>query len=276
MIESHLRSRAALLVGLRKRGDSLRCFERRVNQGSASVNNLRSYHKRMSINIGFLLFPNLTQLDLTGPAQVLSRIPGAKIHLIWKSIEPVVTDVGFTINPTTTFAGCPQLDVLSVPGGSGISEQMLDEETLSFLRRQSERAKYITSVCNGSLILAAAGLLVGYKSACHWMWSSHLQRFGAHAVGERVVRDRNHISGGGVTAGIDFAFTLAVELAGEEVAQRIQLTLEYDPQPPLRCGTPAQAGPHMVQQVRALQAERIKRIEQSIAVAASNFAAQHE
>jgi len=222
----------------------------------------------MSINIGFLLFPNLTQLDLTGPAQVLSRIPEAKVHLVWKSIEQVLTDVGFTINPTTTFANCPRLDVLFVPGGSGINEQRVDQETLNFLRHESQHAKYITSVCNGSLILAAAGLLVGYKSACHWMWSSYLERFGAKAIDARVVRDRNHLSGGGVTAGIDFALTLAAEIAGEEVAKRIQLALEYDPQPPFNCGTPKKAGPEIVEKVLLLQNERIKRIEQKIPTAA--------
>jgi cyclohexyl-isocyanide hydratase len=155
-----------------------------------------------------------------------------------------------------------------VPGGSGINEQMVDQETLNFLRHQSKHAKYITSVCNGSLILGAAGLLVGYKSACHWMWSSYLERFGAQAVDARVVRDRNHFSGGGVTAGIDFALTLAAEIAGQEVAQRIQLALEYDPQPPFNCGTPAKAGPEIVEKVLLLQNERIKRIEQNIVIAA--------
>jgi cyclohexyl-isocyanide hydratase len=229
----------------------------------------------MSINIGFLLFTNLTQIYLTWPAQDLSRITEAKIHLIWKSIEPVLTDVGFTINPTTTFVDCPQLDVLCVPGGSGINEQMVDQETIGFLRHQSEHAKYITSVCNGSLILAAAGLLVDYKTACHWMWSRYLERFGAQAVDARVVRDRNHFSGGGVTAGIDFALTLAAEIAGEEVAKRIQLTLEYDPQPPFNCGTPTKAGPEIVEKVLLLQSERIKRIEQNIAIAATNNANRH-
>jgi len=184
------------------------------------------------------------------------------------SINIGFLDVGFTINPTTTFADCPQLDVICVPGGSGINEQMVDQETLNFLRHQSQHAKYITSVCNGSLILAAAGLLVGYKSACHWMWSSYLERFGVQAVDARVVRDRNHFSGGGVTAGIDFALTLAAEIAGEEVAKRIQLALEYDPQPPFNCGTPTKAGPEIVEKVLLLQAERIKRIEQNIVIAA--------
>jgi cyclohexyl-isocyanide hydratase len=151
---------------------------------------------------------------------------------------------------------------------------MVDQETLNFLRNQSQQAKYITSVCNGSLILAAAGLLVGYKSACHWMWSSYLERFGAQAIDARVVRDRNHLSGGGVTAGIDFALTLAAEIAGEDVAKRIQLALEYDPQPPFSCGTPKKAGPEIVDKVLLLQAERIKRIEKNIVLAAGALGQQ--
>jgi len=216
------------------------------------------------INIGFLLFPNLTQLDLTAPAQVLSRIPNAKIHLAWKNSSPVKTDVGFSICPTTTFSQCPQLDVLCVPGGFGIGEQIIDNETLGFLRTQSKNAKYITSVCNGSLILGAAGLLKGHKSACHWIWKQYLHKFGVEAVDGRVVRDGKHISGGGVTAGLDFAFTLASELAGEEVAKMLQLGLEYDPQPPFDCGTPAKAGSGLVEKVLALQIERIKKIELNI------------
>ena len=216
------------------------------------------------INIGFLLFPNLTQLDLTAPAQVLSRIPNAKIHLAWKDISPVQTDVGFSINPTTTFSQCPQLDVLCVPGGFGIGEQMIDGETLDFLRTQSKNAKYITSVCNGSLILGAAGLLKGQKSACHWIWKKYLDKFGAIPVDGRVVRDGRHISGGGVTAGLDFAFTLAAELVGEEVAKMLQLGLEYEPQPPYDCGNPSKAGDELVEKVLALQIERIKKIELNI------------
>lgn len=216
------------------------------------------------INIGFLLFPNLTQLDLTAPAQVLSRIPNAKIHLAWKDTNPVKTDVGFSINPTTSFNNCPQLDVLCVPGGFGIGEQVIDSETLGFLRTQSKNAKYITSVCNGSLILGAAGLLKGHKSACHWIWKKYLHKFGAEAVDGRVVRDGKHISGGGVTAGLDFAFNLASELAGEEVAKMLQLGLEYEPQPPYDCGTPIKAGNELVEKVLALQIERIKKIELNI------------
>jgi cyclohexyl-isocyanide hydratase len=215
-------------------------------------------------HIGFLLFPQVTQLDLTGPAQILGRIPDAKVHLVWKTREPVMTDVGFSINPTTTFEECPQLDVLCVPGGFGIGPLFGDEDTLSFLRRQGEQARYVTSVCNGSLVLGAAGLLEGYRSACHWMWRHYLPRFGATPVAERVVRDRNRVSGGGVTAGIDFGLALAAELAGEEVAKALQLAFEYDPQPPFACGSPEGAGPELVARLRGFQAGRLKQMEEEM------------
>lgn len=206
------------------------------------------------IQIGILLYPNVTQLDATGPAQVLSRVPGAKMHMIWKTRDPVPTDAGFSIVPTTTFADCPQLDVICVPGGGGQVAVMGDAEALDFLRKQAAKARYVTSVCTGSLILGAAGLLKGYKSACHWAWRDMLKDFGATPVAERVVRDRNRISGGGVTAGIDFGLTVAAELAGEEAAKSIQLVLEYDPQPPFDAGSPEKAG-----------AERVKRIYERLA-----------
>ncbi|TAJ41165.1 MAG: DJ-1/PfpI family protein [Reyranella sp.] len=202
------------------------------------------------IQIGILLYPNVTQLDATGPAQVLSRVPGAKMHMIWKTRDPVPTDAGFSIVPTTTFADCPRLDVICVPGGGGQTVLMTDDETLDFLRRQAATARYVTSVCTGSLVLGAAGLLKGYKSACHWAWRDMLPAFGAIPVAERVVRDRNRISGGGVTAGIDFGLTVAAELAGEEVAKSIQLVLEYDPQPPFDSGSPEKAGVERVARIR--------------------------
>ena len=199
-----------------------------------------------TLQIGILFFPNVTQLDAMGPAQVLSRLPGAKMHMIWKNRDPVTTDSGFAVLPTTTFADCPQLDVICVPGGAGQVALMNDEETLAFLRRQAEGARYITSVCTGSLVLAAAGLLKGYRSACHWSVRDELAAFGATPVAERVVRDRNRLSGGGVTAGIDFGLTLAAELAGEQVAKTIQLMMEYDPKPPFDTGSPEKAGPELV------------------------------
>ena len=147
-----------------------------------------------TLNIGILLYPDVTQLDATGPAQFLARLPGGKLHMIWKTRDPVSTDAGFSIVPTTTFADCPQLDVICVPGGFGQVAVMTDDETLAFLRKQAAGARYVTSVCTGSLILGAAGLLKGYKSACHWAWRDMLTDFGAIPVAERVVRDRNRIS----------------------------------------------------------------------------------
>jgi cyclohexyl-isocyanide hydratase len=204
------------------------------------------------IHIGFLIYPGVTQLDVTGPAQILSRVPGAVIHMIWKTLEPVPTDAGFSINPTDDFVNCPNLDVICVPGGMGQRPLMADAEVLAFLARQGGQARYVTSVCSGSLLLGAAGLLKGYRSACHWAFRDALPMFGAEAVAERIVHDRNRISGGGVTAGIDFGLALAAELAGEEVAKEIQLFVEYNPAPPFNAGTPETAGPALEARVRAV------------------------
>jgi cyclohexyl-isocyanide hydratase len=210
----------------------------------------------MTLNIGFLLFPMVTQLDMTGPAQLLGRVPGAKTHFIWKTLDPVMTDAGFAIVPTQTFDSCPKLDVLVVPGGFGTLALFNDQETLAWLRTQGDGARYVCSVCNGSMVLGAAGLLKGYRSACHWAWGHTLENFGATFVRERVVRDRNRMSGGGVTAGIDFGLTLVAELAGEEMAKLLQLALEYDPAPPFDCGSPDKAGPERVAQIQALMTQR--------------------
>jgi cyclohexyl-isocyanide hydratase len=203
-----------------------------------------------TLQIGILIYPDVTQLDATGPAQFLARLPGAKLHMIWKTRDPVPTDAGFSIVPTTTFADCPRLDVICVPGGFGQVALMTDPETLDFLRTQAATARYVTSVCTGSLVLGAAGLLKGYRSACHWAWRDLLKDFGATPVAERVVRDRNRISGGGVTAGIDFGLTLAAELVGEEAAKTLQLSFEYDPQPPFNSGSPEKADPALVKRMR--------------------------
>lgn len=198
------------------------------------------------IAIGILIFPDITPLDAVGPAQVLSRVPGATVHLIWKDLSPVSTDAGFSMLPTRTLESCGKLDVLCVPGGVGQIPLMSDREVLEFLRRQAAGARFVTSVCTGSLLLGAAGLIEGYKSACHWMWRDMVAAFGAEPVNARVVRDRNRISGGGITAGIDFALVLAAELAGEETARAIQLSLEYAPEPPFDSGTPERADPALV------------------------------
>jgi len=203
-----------------------------------------------TIHVGFFIYPGVTQLDATGPAQVLSRLPGAVLHMVWKTREPVPTDAGFAIVPTDSFESCPSLDVLCVPGGGGQAELMIDETVLAFLRKQAETASYVTSVCTGSLLLGAAGLLGGYEATCHWAWRDLLAAFGAKPVSARVVRDRNRFSGGGVTAGIDFALTLAAEIAGEETARLIQLSLEYDPAPPFDCGSPEGAGEERVARFR--------------------------
>src|SRR5215813_7310127 len=145
----------------------------------AALQRLRRFPMAQPLNIGILIYPNVTQLDATGPAQVLARVPGATLHMIWKTCDPVPTDAGFSIVPTTTFADCPPLDVLCVPGGGGQVELMGDPETLDFLRKQAAGARYVTSVCTGSLVLGAAGLLKGYKSACHWAWRDMLNAFGA-------------------------------------------------------------------------------------------------
>jgi cyclohexyl-isocyanide hydratase len=212
--------------------------------------------------IGFLLFPNITQLDLTGPHEVLSKLPGAKIHLIWKALEPVKAVGGMSIMADTTLDDCPQLDLICVPGGPGMTPLMVDEVILNFLRKQAAGARYVTSVCTGSLVLGAAGLLEGKKAATHWMVMDLLPTLGATPVEQRVVIDGKFISGGGVTAGIDFGLKVAAEVAGEEIAKQIQLQIEYDPQPPFDSGHPRSADPALVDKLRKLaepmQAERRK------------------
>jgi len=192
--------------------------------------------------IGFLLFPRLTQLDLTGPYEVLSRMPETEAHLVGKTLDPVRSDRGLALLPTTTLEACPPLDLLCVPGGPGVNEVMTDAVWLDFIRRKAAGARYVTSVCTGSLVLAAAGLLRGKRAACHWAARDALARLGAEPVDARVVVDGKVITGGGVTAGIDFALAVAAELHGRETAEAIQLMVEYDPHPPFDAGSPARAG----------------------------------
>lgn len=207
------------------------------------------------LQIGLLLFPDVTQLDLTGPWEVFARTPGVECHLIWKDLQPVRSDRGLSILPTTTFADCPPLDVICVPGGPGQIALMSDDVTLNFLRQQADQAKWVTSVCTGSLVLGAAGLLKGYRATSHWSSIDQLALLGAEPVSQRVVRDRNRISGAGVTSGIDFALTLVAEIAGDAVAKSVQLQMEYDPEPPFTSGSPHTASPQEVEQARAKMAE---------------------
>jgi cyclohexyl-isocyanide hydratase len=222
--------------------------------------------------IGFLLWPGLTQLDMTGPAQVLSRMPGAELHFVWKSLDPVLSDCGLALMPTVTLADCPQLDLLCVPGGAPVVPIMRDAEVLDWLRRQAAGAELVTSVCTGSLILAAAGLLEGYKAGCYWASGHQLPLFGAEFVAERVVFDRNRITAGGVTSGIDFAFRVIEHKFGRDMAEAVQLALEYDPEP-IAGGNPRTARPEIVGQVRALMAERIATREAGIAEIAAHYRA---
>lgn len=198
------------------------------------------------MRIAFLLFPNVTQLDLTGPAQFLSRLPGAKVDLVWDSRNPVPTDAGFSILPTATFAEVPKADLICVPGGIGVAKVIDHEPALDWVRQVGSEAQWVTSVCTGALILGAAGLLKGYKATTHWAWHDLLSLFGAEPVQARHVIDRNRATGGGVTAGIDFALALMAEIAGEDHARAVQLALEYDPAPPFDGGSPAKAGQALV------------------------------
>jgi cyclohexyl-isocyanide hydratase len=224
------------------------------------------------LQIGLVIFPRVTQLDLTGPLQVFSSVPGANVHLIWKQIEPVASDTVLTLTPTMTFADCPQLDVICVPGGLGTDDMINDEEMLAFLRRQAEGAQYVTSVCTGSLVLGAAGLLQGYRAATHWTAMEFLKEFGATPTHTRVCVDRNRVTGGGVTAGIDFALTLVSLLIDRTTAEAIQLRLEYNPAPPFSSGSPETAPAEIVAMFRERIAPSQARRGEKIGRAAARLA----
>jgi cyclohexyl-isocyanide hydratase len=202
-----------------------------------------------------VLFPDLTQLDLTGPYEVFSRMPRTRVLLVSNSLEPVRSDKGLALLPDVTFADAPALDILCVPGGNGVLPAMENEGLMQFLRQQGQSARYLTSVCTGSLLLAAAGLLDGYRATTHWLSLDLLALLGVETVQERVVIDRNRITGGGVTAGIDFGLVIAAQLFGERVAREIQLMLEYNPAPPFDSGSPEKAGPELMREVMAQRQE---------------------
>ncbi len=227
----------------------------------------------MSFEIGLLVFPNITQLDMTGPYEVFIKFPDANVRLVWKSLDPVVAGGGMKLTPDTTFADCPQLDLICVPGGAGMNPLLNDEETLGFLQKQAKGARFVTSVCTGSLVLGAAGLLKDKRATTHWMSHEMLAELGAIPVNERYVVDGNIVTGGGVTAGIDFALAIAAELHGEDVAKAIQLGIEYDPAPPFASGSPDGAAPELVARTRdaakARQDERLQAVRQAAAKLAS-------
>lgn len=209
--------------------------------------------------LGMLVFPEMTNLDFAGPYEVLARLPGVETHVLWKSVETVRSDAGLSVLPTTALAEAPPLDIVFVPGGPGQMALMEDDEILSFLAAQGARARWVTSVCTGALVLGAAGLLAGYRATTHWLSLDQLALFGAEPVRQRIVVDRNRITGGGVTAGIDFGLSLAALIVGEAAAQRVQLFLEYDPQPPFRAGSPEVAPPGIVAEVRGMATELVAR-----------------
>lgn len=225
----------------------------------------------MSFHIGLLLFPDITQLDMTGPYEVFARCPEAKVHLIWKSLEPVTAGGGMQILPTTTFADCPQLDLICVPGGGGMNKLLNDLDVLDFITRQAKDARYVTSVCTGALVLGAAGLLKGKRAATHWTSREMLPAFGATSAAERVVIDGNVITGGGVTAGIDFALVVAAHVFGPDLAKSIQLGIEYDPNPPFDSGSPERAEPALVAKVRAGSAKRQAERQAAVDAAAARL-----
>ncbi|KAF1024591.1 MAG: Isonitrile hydratase [Pseudomonas sp.] len=214
----------------------------------------------MTLQIGFLLFPGVQQLDLTGPYDVLASLPDVKLHLVCKDLQPLTSSSGMLFTPTTTYADCPRLDVVCVPGGVGVGALMEDARTLDFLIAQSHTARYMTSVCTGSLVLGAAGLLRGRRATTHWAYHDLLAPLGAIPVKERVVRDGNLFTGGGITAGIDFALTLAAELYSEAAAQLVQLQIEYAPAPPFNAGSPDTAPKHVLEEAnkRLTESRRVR------------------
>jgi cyclohexyl-isocyanide hydratase len=218
--------------------------------------------------ITMLLFDGFTQLDLTGPYEVLARMSDVEIALAAKSLGPVVSDTGLKIVPTHTFADAPPCDVLFVPGGPGVNEAMLDDEVIAFVQRP---ARTITSVCTGSLILGAAGLLQSYGATTHWNSVEFLPRLRAHHVDERIVIDRNRVTGAGVSSGIDFALKLVAELRGDDEAKAIQLAIEYDPRSPFDAGSPKTAPPPIVDAVRRKAAPMIEQRRKAVEEAAKKL-----
>lgn len=206
--------------------------------------------------IVFALFPRLTQLDFTGPFEVLQRLPGVRMRIASREGGALTADSGLCFAELERLGDIAAADVICVPGGYGVTDAILDADFVAEVRRLALGARFVTSVCSGSLILAAAGLLEGKRAACHWAWRPLLAEQGVVVEAARVVRDGRVITGGGVTAGIDFALTLVAELAGVEAAQRIQLSLEYDPAPPFSAGSPDSAPPEVLQQLRARVAQQ--------------------
>jgi cyclohexyl-isocyanide hydratase len=218
----------------------------------------------MTITVGFLVFPDMQLLDLAGPYEIFSALPDCDIHLFWKTREPLACSAGMLFQPTTTLDDGPLVDVLCIPGGVGINPLLLDKEVQAWVQRQASAARFVSSVCTGALLLGAAGLLAGQRATTHWRYHDLLAEFGAIPVRQRVVRDGNLITGGGVTAGMDFGLVLVAALRGQAAAEEIQLALEYAPEPPFQAGRPEDAPKDTLEVVRrrteTLRAERERMI----------------
>lgn len=232
-------------------------------KGSLSRGSTQAGGATESRDILMVVYPSFTALDLVGPHHVLSSLPGYRVKLVWKTKNELLSDTGLSFRPTATFAECVENPaVLFVPGGTqGTLAAMEDREVRDFVASRGAKARFVTSVCTGALILGAAGLLKGYKATTHWLVLDALKAFGAEPVANRVVEDRNRITGGGVTAGIDFGLSLAAKLANEPLARGIQLVMEYDPQPPYRSGSPKTADPETVQSVKDMFQPFRKRLD---------------
>ncbi|MEM7768229.1 MAG: DJ-1/PfpI family protein [Pseudomonadota bacterium] len=219
------------------------------------------------MRIGFVIFPGVTQLDFTGPLQFLGRMPGAEARIIAKTRDAVSSDSALTILPSHDFTDAGPLDLICVPGGFGIPDAIADDETLAYVRETAATATYVTSVCTGALLLGSAGLLAGKRATTHWAYTRLLDLFGATHVDQRVVQDGNTFTGGGVTAGIDFALTLIQAIHGQSVAEAMQLGFEYDPRPPVQSGHPSRAAPETLARVTGTYTEQLGRTREAIVAA---------
>lgn len=226
----------------------------------------------MQVNI--IIVPDMVQLDITGPYEVLSRAPGWNLDLVAASMDPVRTDRGLTILPTQTRETAKPSDILVIPGGTGIDTAMLDETWLAYARREAERAKYVFGICTGSLLLAAAGLLGGRRAGGHWQARDLLAKFGAIPSDERMTVDGKFYTSGGVTSGIDAAFRVVADVMGEDTARQIQLLIEYDPAPPFEGGTPFTSPPHIVTAAKEMGRVRREKREAMVEQAAQALKAK--
>ncbi|KAI1705630.1 DJ-1/PfpI family domain-containing protein [Ditylenchus destructor] len=247
-------------------------LSKKDEQANAYSAFIPAFQKMSSLQIAVLVFPGVQIIDALAPYDVFASIPNAKVHLVAKTTETLTASGGLTLTPQVTFDNCPALDVICVPGGWGVTEVLSDQETLNFVRKQAGEVRFLTSVCNGALILCAAGLLKGRRATTHWMCLQYLPAFGAIPIEERTVRDGNIFTGGGVTAGIDMALTVAAELVGVETAKIIQLTLEYAPDPPFEgAGSPKTAPPALVEKAHQMSASFEEKHKKAVMQAAKRL-----